>query len=289
MARAKGKGQPSGSSGARFLLLIVVFAILIYFLYYGIAPLFTSKPVSPHPGVSLNPAGNIAGSTVSILGQNLAPNRTVTAKIGSQNLTLRGTCNTGPSGVLSGCTFVVPASATGSFNVTVSDGSHTLSSKFTIPATGVPESTFLVTLTSISLGLATQLVTRQVVDLNVERKMKAELTAFNKEKREATVADDKAKLEKLKRRELAMRQEQSKVQLARLKVTGITIVPLFAVYYLMANFLGGYSVTVAHAPFINLGLPVLFASDGSVSLFWWYFLSSFVFSTMLTKLLHTSP
>ena len=287
-ARGKGKGQPSGSSGARLLVFILLAGIIIYFLYYAVGPIISPKPAPQRPTIALNPAADIAGSNVSISGQYLAPNRTVTAKYGSEPLVLGGPCTTDSKGVLSRCTFLVPASTSGSYNVTVSDGTNNPSTKFTIPGTTVPESTFLVTLTSVCLGLATQLVTRQVVDLNAEKKMKAELTAFNKEKREATLAKDTAKLEKLKRRELAMRQEQSKVQLARLKVSGITIVPLFGVYYLMATFLGGYSVTVAFAPFVHLGLPVLVAYDGSVSLFWWYFLSSFVFSTILSHLLHTT-
>lgn len=286
--KGRGKGQPSGSSASRLLIIILIAGILIYLLYYTVAPILSPKPAPQKPAIALNPAADITGSNVSISGQYLAPNSTVTAKYGTASLALGGPCKTDSKGVLSRCTFIVPASASGSYNVTVNDGTNTPSARFTVPGTAVPESTFLVTLTSIGLGLATQLVTRRVVNLDVERRMKAELSEFNKEKREATLAKDTAKLEKLKRRELAMRQEQSKVQLARLKVSGITIVPLFGVYYLMATFLGGYSVTVAFAPFVHLGLPVLVAYDGSVSLFWWYFLSSFVFSTILSRLLHTT-
>jgi len=115
--------------------------------------------------------------------------------------------------------------------------------------------------------------------------MKAEVSAFNKEKREATLANDKAKLEKMKKRELQMRQEQAKVSFARLKVSAITIVPLLVVYYLMASFLGGYNVVVASAPF---ALYPIINPDGSMVLFWWYMLSSFTFSAMLSKLLHTT-
>jgi uncharacterized membrane protein (DUF106 family) len=154
----------------------------------------------------------------------------------------------------------------------------------------VPAATLVVTLTSIGLGLITQIVTRTVVDLNKERRMKSEVNAFNKEKREATSKGDKAKLEKLKKRELQVRQEQAKVSTARLKVTAITFVPLLAVYYLMANFLGGFNVLVAYSP---VPIPFVVAPFGTtgygfVSLFWWYFLSSFTFSTMLSKLLHTT-
>jgi len=155
----------------------------------------------------------------------------------------------------------------------------------------VPEATLVVTMTSIGLGLVTQLVTRRVVDLDKERRMKAEVNAFQKEKRDAQLKDDKVKLEKLKKKELAIRQEQAKVSTARLKVTAITFIPLLVVYYLMANFLGGFSVLVAYSP---IPIPYVVGplqsplAYGWVSLFWWYFLSSFTFSTMLSRLLHTT-
>jgi uncharacterized membrane protein (DUF106 family) len=160
----------------------------------------------------------------------------------------------------------------------------------TVAKLPVPEATLVVTLTSIGLGLITQLVTRRVVDLNKERRMKAEVNAFQKEKREAQAKNDTARLEKLKKKELAVRQEQAKVSTARLKVTAITFIPLLVVYYLMANFLGGFSVLVAYSPipipYVVGPLPIV--SYGFVSLFWWYFLSSFTFSTMLSRLLHTT-
>jgi uncharacterized membrane protein (DUF106 family) len=149
----------------------------------------------------------------------------------------------------------------------------------------LPESTFLVTATSLGLGLLTQGVTRRFVDLEAERRMKAELNAFNKEKRDATAANDKAKLEKLKKRELSMRQAQSKVQLARTKVTFITIVPLFAVYYLMASFLGGYGAIVAVSP---IPIPYLVGPNGEMVLIWWYFIGSFTLSSILSRLLRTT-
>jgi uncharacterized membrane protein (DUF106 family) len=149
----------------------------------------------------------------------------------------------------------------------------------------IPDSTFLVTATSLGLGLLTQIVTTQVVNLEAERRMKVEVNAFNKEKRAATLAKDQAKLEKLKKREPAVRQEQAKISLARMKVSFVTIVPLFLVYYLMATFLGGYGTIVAITPFPNI---LITGSHGEMVLFWWYFLSSFAFSSILSRLLHTT-
>jgi uncharacterized membrane protein (DUF106 family) len=198
---------------------------------------------------------------------------------------LSGTCVTNSAGKLSGCFFLVPDVASGSYTVAISDGTNSPTVVFKIPSITIPESTLLVTITAIGLSLVTQLVTRRVVNLDAERRMKAEVSAFNKEKREATLAKDKAKLEKLKKRELPMRQEQAKVSSARLKVTAITFVPLLLVYYLMASFLGGFSVVVANS---SIPIPYLVGEGGTMALFWWYMLSSFTFSTLLTKLLHTT-
>jgi len=244
----------------------------------------TSQP-SANAHVSLSSGSQGVGVRIFITGSDLVPNHNVTAQFGSLSLTLIGTCTTNSAGALSGCYFVVPGVAHGSYTVTVSDGTNNPTVAFTIPVVAIPDSTLLVTSTSIGLSLVTQLVTRRVVNLNAERRMKAEVAAFNKEKREATLAKDKAKLEKLKKRELPMRQEQAKVSSARLKVTAITFIPLLAVYYLMASFLGGFNVVVAYSP---IPIPYLVGANGIMALFWWYMLSSFTFSSLLTKLLHTT-
>jgi len=244
----------------------------------------TSQVASP-PKVTLNATSEGAGVRIGISATGLAPDQNISATFGGTRLALTGTCTATATGELSGCYFSVPGAPHGTYPVVIDYGTSQQTISFTIPVVSIPESTLLVTTTSIGLSLVTQLVTRKVVNLDAERRMKAEVSAFNKEKREATLAKDKAKLEKLKKRELPMRQEQAKVSTARLKVTAITFVPLLAVYYLMASFLGGFSVVVAHSP---LPIPFLVGAEGTMALFWWYMLSSFTFSTILTKLLHTT-
>lgn len=307
MMPRRSRAAPTGS-GSRTLtyVLIILFAVLIG--YYIVLPAFTPKTsggtntsiVASSYSVSLSPSTDIAGTEVTISGQGLPAHSNVSATFDAAGLQLMNStaptsaCRTGVGGSLVGCAFWVPAKAgPGPHDVTVAFSGSTSSAvaKFNIPQYSPPLSTVLVTLTSVSLGLVTQLVTRRVVDLNKERRMRAEVNAFNKEKREATVANDKVKLEKLKKREIQVRQEQAKVSTARLKVTAVTFVPLLAVYYLMATFLGGYGVIVAYSP---IPIPVITAptlnpAAWEVSLFWWYFLSSFAFSTMLSRLLHTTP
>jgi uncharacterized membrane protein (DUF106 family) len=300
MMAAKNKSAPS-SGGSRTLNYIIL-AILAFLVFYTLVlPAFTPKTTSTvststitaAATISLTPSTDIANTMVTISGQKLPANQSVTVTfntvpIPENNLT---GCTTTATGALNGCDFWVPKSARpGSYTVAVTAGAATAEATFTVPQYSPPYSTVVVTLTSLSLGLATQLVTRRVVDLNKERKMRAEVNAFNKEKREATLAKDKVKLDKLKKRELQVRQEQAKVSTARLKVTAITFVPLLVVYYLMATFLGGYGVIVAFTPvpIPIIAAPTLVAGVFEVSLFWWYFLSSFTFSTMLSRLLHTT-
>ncbi|MDV3293397.1 MAG: EMC3/TMCO1 family protein [Nitrososphaerales archaeon] len=152
----------------------------------------------------------------------------------------------------------------------------------------IPETTFIVTFTALGLGIVTNLLTIRFVDLAKERRMKAEIAQHNKELREAMKSKDKAKEEKLKKKDVQIKQMNAKVSTARLRVTAITFIPFIVLYYLMAGFLGGFNVVVAHSPFVGTGLPILFNPDGSIVLFWWYTISSLTFSPMLTKLFRTS-
>jgi len=301
MMATKNKSAPSGGT-SRTLNYIIIFILAALVFYVLVLPAFTPKGTSTSSTstsiqsgtIILTPSTDIAGTMVTVNGQMLPKNQTVSVMFDSTLLRrtqLNGTCATDQTGALIGCDFWVPSkTSAGSHTVQVKVGNSTLTTNFTVPGYAPPYSTVVVTLTSLGLGFVTQLVTRTVVDLNKERKMRAEVNAFNKEKREATLASDKVKLEKLKKRELQMRQEQAKVSTARLKVTGITFVPLLVVYYLMATFLGGYGVIVAFTPIPIpvIAAPTLLAGTYEVSLFWWYFLSSFTFSTMLSKLLHTT-
>jgi len=298
---SKNKSAPSGGM-SRTLNYIIIFILAALVFYVLVLPAFTPKATSTTTTTSssqsgtitLTPSTDIAGTMVTISGQMLPKNQSVVVMFDSTSLRpaqLNGTCTTNQAGALSSCDFWVPSKTTaGHHTVEVIAGSSNFTATFTVPGYAPPISTVVVTLTSLGLGFVTQMVTRRVVDLDKERKMRAEVNAFNKEKREATLANDKAKLEKLKKRELQMRQEQAKVSTARLKVTGITFVPLLLVYYLMATFLGGYGVIVAFTPIPIpvIAAPTLIAGTYEVSLFWWYFLSSFTFSTMLSRLLRTT-
>ncbi len=240
-------------------------------------------PTSPPKGwtVSLSPAGGTLSKGWNVTTASGPAGTQVNITIGTNTSTSSGTYQIGLV-AKAGSSFYKMTSNFLTLRVLKAGQSTDTCSSVGLP---LPEPTFIVTLTSVGLGLFTQLVTRRFVDLDAERRMKAELNAFNKEKRAATLAKDKEKLEKLKKKDLAMMQERSKVQLARTKVTFITIVPLFLIYYLMASFLGGYGTIVAVSP---LPIPYLVGGSGEMVLFWWYIIGSFTLSSLLSRLLRTN-
>ncbi len=134
--------------------------------------------------------------------------------------------------------------------------------------------------------------TRLLVDLKRERRMRAEVAAFDKELKAAVAAKDKDKEDKLKKKKPQMDQMRLKASSGRFKVVLVTWLPFIAVYYLMGDFVSGckfpsicVSGVVAYSP---IPIPFIVAANGSMVLIWWYFLSSLSFSTLMTKLLGTS-
>ncbi len=136
------------------------------------------------------------------------------------------------------------------------------------------------------------MATRLLVDLKRERRMKAEVAAFDKELKAAVADKDKDKEEKLKKKKPQMDQMRLKASSGRFKVVLVTWLPFIIVYYLMGDFVSGchfpsicVSGVVAYSP---IPIPFIVAPTGGMVLLWWYFLSSLSFSTIMTKLLGTS-
>ena len=156
----------------------------------------------------------------------------------------------------------------------------------------IPESTLIITCTAVFLSFCSNVATRLLVDLKRERRMRAEVAAFDKELREAISKKDKDKEEKLKKKKPQMDQMRLKASSGRFKVVLVTWLPFIIVYYFMGDFVSGchfpsicVSSVVAYSP---LPIPFIVAANGSMVLIWWYFLSSLSFATLMTKLLGTS-
>jgi uncharacterized membrane protein (DUF106 family) len=152
----------------------------------------------------------------------------------------------------------------------------------------MPISTLLVAATAIGLNTVSQIITRAKVDLKKERRIREEVTTYQKNLREAIRTGNKKEEEKLKKKQKNMRELQTKLSTGRLKVQFYFWIPFIAIYWGLAYIIGDINTPVAVAPF---AIPYLSASQSGIetlALFWWYFISSLTFSGMISKLAGTS-
>ncbi len=160
----------------------------------------------------------------------------------------------------------------------------------------IPASTFLVVVTAIGLALMSNIVTKLLVDIKREKRIHGEVSAFNKELRASVVAKDKPKETKLRKREKSMRELQLKTSMGRMKVMFITWIPFIGIWYGLSYFLGGFGTAVAVMPFGVSSFEMTNQTIGPVGgpiveylgLFWWYFISSITFGSVIAKALGTT-
>lgn len=163
-----------------------------------------------------------------------------------------------------------------------------------------PDSTVILTVTAAAFAFFNNLLVRQTVDLNAERRMKAEIAAYRKELAAARKAKDQKEIDRLMKKQTAINQLNLKISNARLKVSIYTIVPFFIIYYLMLNIVGGnpaawspiyvpylMSTTISAAQQTS-GAHLLTSGGAYVTAFGWYFLSSLWLQQIMTRLLKTA-
>jgi uncharacterized membrane protein (DUF106 family) len=165
----------------------------------------------------------------------------------------------------------------------------------------VPISTLLLTLTAVGFSLLSNGLTRWRVDLDTERRIKAEIAEWTNALKAATKAGDKQLEEKLRKKEQSINQMRLKISGARTKVALYTIIPFFIIYYLVLSFVGPCPVAVSPVP-ITLGnylmystLPngcstfssTLAANAAYVTPFGWYLISSFSFTGIIMRIMKT--
>jgi uncharacterized membrane protein (DUF106 family) len=158
----------------------------------------------------------------------------------------------------------------------------------------IPLSTLLVTSTAVGMNIISNVATRKLTDITKFRRVRAETQAFRKEMTGAVKSKNQTKIAKLKKKEQKMRQLEAKSSMERMRPMLFFWIPFIAIYYLLTNFLGGINTIVAIPPMViqipglvnigDIGLDPIFG----LSVFWWYFISSFAFSGVISKLLGTS-
>lgn len=148
--------------------------------------------------------------------------------------------------------------------------------------------TLLVSLTAVILNLISNVATRLFTDVERARRIRAEVRAFRKELRQAILTKNKAKEEKLRKKEKQMMSLEMKVSTERIKPMLFFLIPFIIIYYLLALFVGGYNTIVAISPIPIIPVSIIpLHLVPEIGLIWWYLISSLAFSSIITKLLGT--
>jgi uncharacterized membrane protein (DUF106 family) len=148
--------------------------------------------------------------------------------------------------------------------------------------TVLPTSTIVVTGAALGVNLLFSLGRRLLTDVKRSRQVRLEVQQYRSELRQAIMKKDKAKEEKLRKKDKQMREMEMKSSFENLKVTMLFMLPLLGLWYLLSSIVGLNSI-VAISP---IPLPLLVVEiPKEMSMWWWYLISSFAFSSTISKAL----
>ena len=143
----------------------------------------------------------------------------------------------------------------------------------------------VITLVSFIVSLISIAMTKKFVYTPEFIKQREIVMKYKKELQEAKKNNDQKKLKKLNKKKEQMQKLEAKMSLSSLKTFPMSF-PFIIVFMWLAqnyNALGNFIVLPIYLPLIAEFNPSLGA--WTINWFWWYFITSFCFSTILRKVL----
>ncbi|MEM1563849.1 MAG: EMC3/TMCO1 family protein [Candidatus Bathyarchaeia archaeon] len=147
--------------------------------------------------------------------------------------------------------------------------------------TSPPWSTLFIFLLAATISFLISLANRLTTDPEKTKAWRKEIAEWNEQLRKARRNGDKKLMEKLMKRQQYILQLQAKMSWQSMKVSFLFFIPLMIVWFFLNN---TYINEPPMAYFPGIGPQLLWFP----SLFWWYLLCSFLFSTMFSHLLGLS-
>lgn len=145
--------------------------------------------------------------------------------------------------------------------------------------TSPPGSTLFFFSMAAAITFLMNLANRLFTDPEKLKAWRKEISDYYRQLREAQKSGDKKQMEKLMKKQQYIMQLNAKISMQSFKVMLIFIVPLWIVWLFLGGIYSG--AQIAFFPGVGWDLPVpLFGS----SLFWWYMLCSFLFTTVFSHL-----
>jgi uncharacterized membrane protein (DUF106 family) len=144
----------------------------------------------------------------------------------------------------------------------------------------IPVSTLVIMLISIGIafmnGGINRILISRLVGWEDYRRMQKETTEFRSQMMQATRANDKKQVEKLKRKESQIMNMQKKMMKPQLVNFGVSFLYIFIWIFVLTPTFG--ADFVAYIPGI-----------GSITVFYWYPICSLLFGTLSSRAMGTMP
>ncbi|MDW8040531.1 MAG: EMC3/TMCO1 family protein [Nitrososphaerota archaeon] len=150
-----------------------------------------------------------------------------------------------------------------------------------LPMTPPGSTLFFFSLAAIVTFLMT-LANRLFINPEKLKEWRREISDYYRQLREAQKSGDKKQLEKLMKKQQYILQLNAKISWQSTKVMFIFLVPLWIVWVFLGGIYGG--ADIAFFPGLGWHLHVPLLPWPITSLFWWYMLCSFFFSTLFSHI-----
>ncbi|MHA1302684.1 MAG: EMC3/TMCO1 family protein [Candidatus Heimdallarchaeaceae archaeon] len=163
----------------------------------------------------------------------------------------------------------------------------------------LPISTLFITLTSILIAAFSTIITKLLVDTESLNEDMRKINKWNQKRKRAMERADKKLWLSVKREEDAVKRLQQTMMMKRMKPMLFTFIPFMVLFAILRRAYSGHYY--AWLPF-NIGAFPWFGKtpwseqvqfDGHVyskiSFTFWYFLSSFAFGSLISRLFGTNP
>ena len=146
------------------------------------------------------------------------------------------------------------------------------------PAIVYPYCTITILLLTIGMSTISALATRAVVDTDKLRRRTVEVREWQSAYQKALRAKDQKTVDRLKKKEQAIKNASAEMQKDNMKPLFITIIPFMLFYYIFWGVFNFNNTIIAYSP---LDLPFI----GSTFIFWtWYFVTSFATSSLVQRI-----
>lgn len=157
--------------------------------------------------------------------------------------------------------------------------------------TQIPASTIFILLLALALNFIANFVISKKVNLEYAREVQAVYSTFQKEFREALKSGDRARIEKMKRKEKQMRDMMMKVNSERMRASFYYLIPFMIIFFVLNSVFSGKVVALSPFQFNLWFVRTVAQVDGFYGLDFisWYIVTSIALNLIISKLMKTMP